>query len=147
MKHTKEYFRQICYESQSATEACRKLGLHFNTFKKYALRWECYITNQRGKGISKPAGSRKIPLSDILNGEQPQYQTNKLKKRLIAEGVKQEMCEQCKCGTVWQGQPLVLHLDHIDGDRHNHTLQNLQLLCPNCHSQTETYCGRNTSKG
>jgi hypothetical protein len=84
----------------------------------------------------------KYELSDILNGMHPQYQTNKLKGRLIEEKVKENRCEECSI-TSWNGKALTLHLDHIDGDCHNHRLVNLRLLCPNCHSQTVTYCGKN----
>lgn len=84
----------------------------------------------------------KIPLQEILEGLHPHYQTFKLKKRLISEGVKENKCEICEI-TEWLGQPMTMHLDHINGDSHNHTYKNLRLLCPNCHSQTDTWCGKN----
>jgi hypothetical protein len=52
-------------------------------------------------------------------------------------------CSLCPCTDEWNGLKLVLHLDHIDGDSDNDRLSNVRLLCPNCHSQTETYCSRN----
>lgn len=62
------------------------------------------------------------------------------KKRLIKLGVK----EQCSCGQgpVWMGKPLTLQVDHIDGDRFNNLISNLRILCPNCHTQTETYSSK-----
>jgi 5-methylcytosine-specific restriction endonuclease McrA len=84
----------------------------------------------------------KIPLSEILEGLHPHYQTFKLKNRLINEGVKENKCENCDI-TDWLGQSMTMHLDHIDGNSHNHTYKNLRLLCPNCHSQTDTWCGKN----
>ena len=83
----------------------------------------------------------KIPLEEILDGKHPQYQTNKLKNRMISEGVLENKCESCGL-TEWLGNTLTLHLDHIDGNNHNHTRNNLRLLCPNCHSQTDTWCGK-----
>jgi 5-methylcytosine-specific restriction endonuclease McrA len=68
-----------------------------------------------------------------------------LKRRLIEEGLLEPRCRQCGID-AWQGQPIVLHLDHINGIRNDHRLENLRLLCPNCHSQTETYCGRNKGR-
>jgi len=63
-----------------------------------------------------------------------------LKKYL--ENSKGYKCETCDI-SEWQGQPLSLHLDHIDGNSDNNFPNNLRLLCPNCHSQTETFSGRN----
>jgi 5-methylcytosine-specific restriction endonuclease McrA len=84
----------------------------------------------------------KIPLNEILEGKHPSYQTLKLKKRMIKDGIKENKCEIC--GIVeWNSNPLAMQLDHIDGNSHNHKLENLRLTCPNCHSQTETYCGKN----
>lgn len=56
-------------------------------------------------------------------------------------------CSKCSCGELWQGEKLVLHVDHKDGDSQNNSLENLQVLCPNCHSQTPTYGGRNRGNG
>lgn len=52
-------------------------------------------------------------------------------------------CFECGISETYNGKPIVLHCDHIDGDSDNNKLTNLRLLCPNCHSQTDTYCGRN----
>jgi len=84
----------------------------------------------------------KFILDDILQDKHPQYPTIKLKKRLLKERIFENKCQNC--GIVeWNGNPLVMHLDHIDGNSHNHKLENLRMLCPNCHSQTDTYCGKN----
>lgn len=95
-------------------------------------------------GLSFTAGGlqNKIDLNEILEGKHPHYQTLKLKKRLIKEKVLDEKCSVCGINE-WNEKPISLQLDHIDGDSHNHTLKNLRLICPNCHSQTETYCGKN----
>ena len=59
------------------------------------------------------------------------------------EEIKEEKCEVCGI-TEWFGEKLSFELDHIDGDRTNHKLENIRIICPNCHSQTETYRGKNT---
>ena len=88
----------------------------------------------------------QIPLSEILEGKHPSYQTLKLKKRLISSNILVYECSEC--GIIdWNGNPIALQLDHIDGNPHNHVLSNLRLICPNCHSQTDTYCGRNKQSG
>jgi 5-methylcytosine-specific restriction endonuclease McrA len=65
-----------------------------------------------------------------------------LKRRLIAAGIKENRCEICGI-TEWLDRPLAMQLHHVNGDGHDNRLANLQLLCPNCHSQTDTYGGRN----
>ena len=91
----KEYFVKVCNESKTMAEASRILNLHFNTFKKYALKFNCYKPNQGGKGIISGPSERRIKTEDILNGLYPNYQTFKLKKRLIIEGIKEDKCELC----------------------------------------------------
>lgn len=84
-----------------------------------------------------------IELQEILDGLHPTYQTAKLKERLIRAGLKINACEECGIQDVYNGKPIVMHLDHVDGNSCNHRLLNLRMLCPNCHSQTATYSGRN----
>lgn len=84
-----------------------------------------------------------LKLLEILDGLHPTYQTAKLKKLLIAAGLKTNTCEECGISEMYNGKPIVMHLDHVDGNSMNHQLSNLKMLCPNCHSQTPTYSGRN----
>lgn len=137
-----EYFIKVCHESDSMSQAAAILGIHFNTFKNKAIKLGCYKPNQSGKGMVKKDNGNKIPLFDILNGKHNQYQTNKLKKRLIKEGLLENKCSKCEL-IEWNSEPLIMELDHIDGNRTNHSLDNLRLLCPNCHSQTDTFRGKN----
>lgn len=57
-----------------------------------------------------------------------------------------EFCFECDQGGVWNNKPLMLQVDHIDGDSDNNKEDNLRLLCPNCHTQTDTFCGGGTPK-
>lgn len=141
----KSEFVKICDESISMAQACSKLNMHFNTFKRYALKFDCYTPNQGGKGMSKPSPHTKIPTNEILEGRHPQYQTYKLKNRLISEGVFNNVCFECGL-TEWNGKELVMELDHINGDPTDHRKDNLRMLCPNCHAQTPTHRGLNAVK-
>ncbi|MBW4429374.1 MAG: HNH endonuclease [Nostoc desertorum CM1-VF14] len=92
------------------------------------------------------SNSRKIeiPLEKLLI-DGTEVHTHRLKKRLIKVGLLEEKCYECGV-LYWQEKKLSLHLDHIDGNRKNNKLENLRLLCPNCHSLTETYCGNKNKK-
>lgn len=146
IKVTDEQIVYVAKNSKSATEAASKLGIKYETFRVHAKRLNVFRTNQSGKGTNKPKedGLGKIPLNDIFEGKYPHYQSNKLRKRLFSEGHKKEKCEVCGLSD-WLGKKISLELDHKDGNRYNHNLNNLQILCPNCHSQTDTYRGKNKS--
>lgn len=121
-------------------EAASKFNINFKTFRKYAKQLGVWKPNPAGKGISKkvPIGDKKFELLDVLAGKHPQYGSHKLRVRLIEEGLKEDKCEICGIHE-WNSKPLSKHLDHIDGDHHNHELSNLRILCPNCHQQTDTH--------
>ncbi|MGB3852153.1 MAG: HNH endonuclease signature motif containing protein [Tunicatimonas sp.] len=136
-----EHFVEICKSANSMAEAASKLGLHFNSFKKRACELGCYAPNQAGVGISK--SKPWIPLEEIIESNlHPYYQTYKLKQRLLAKGIKKNQCE--RCGIIeWNGKSINVELHHIDGNRTNHFIDNLMMLCPNCHSQTINYRAKN----
>lgn len=73
------------------------------------------------------------------------YQNSSYIKRCCFKyNLLQEKCYACGIGPTWNGKPLTLQLDHIDGNRYNNDLDNLQILCPNCHSQTPTFASKRT---
>jgi len=83
-----------------------------------------------------------MPLEKLLGA--PRHRGH-VKQRLIKLGLKEDRCEICGISD-WLGAPLSLPLHHVNGDRHDNRLENLQLLCPNCHSQTENFAGRNVRR-
>lgn len=88
-----------------------------------------------------------IPLSEILVEDSAYTNITRLKIRLLREGLLEPKCYAVDCGlTEWKGKPISLQLDHINGDNLDHRIENLRLLCPNCHSQTDTFAGKNKRK-
>ena len=83
-----------------------------------------------------------MPLALVMV-ENSTYNRGNLKERLLAEGIKQPVCEMCGQGDVWNGRRMSLVLDHINGVHDDHRLENLRIVCPNCNATLETHCGRN----
>lgn len=144
-----EDFSKIIKESTSYAECCRKIGYSINgkwgTIKikercqQLGLSTNHFSQSQEvhGKGV------RYTNLDDILIENSPYKNINSLKNRLINEGKMEYKCVKCGNLGEWLGKPLSLQLDHINGNPTDHRLSNLQFLCPNCHSQTETFSGKN----
>ena len=106
------------------------------------------LPKYRGKGWNKGLrglGKPRRTLESILK-RGTTYQSFKLKKRLIAQGVKQKRCELCGWRRRSVDGRIPLELDHINGDRYDNRLKNLRILCPNCHSLQSTHRGLNITK-
>jgi hypothetical protein len=132
-------FIKIVRECKTMHYASRRVGMAYSTFVRKAKTLGCYNPNPGGKGTSKPS-SISIPLNEILEGRHPQYQTYKLKLRLLSEGLIKDECSECGWNLKPKGAKLTpCELDHVDGDPTNHKPENLRMLCPNCHSLTKTY--------
>ena len=99
-----------------------------------------YDAVRRGDLASRPG---RLALDELLVAGTHRSR-GYLKRRLLAAGLKETACERCGI-SEWGGRPLSLALHHVNGDRLDNRLENLELLCPNCHSQTENFSGRNGS--
>ena len=150
MKHsyTIEEFKSAVQGSYSIAQALTKLGVsprggNYRVFKKFEKLYEIDTSHFTGQGHlrGKTHNFNTIPLGEILIKDY-EYSSNKLRKRLISEGIKEHKCECCGLNE-WLGEPIPLELDHIDGDHYNNILENLKILCPNCHAKTPTYRGKN----
>lgn len=136
----KDLIIECCESSLTMAEAARKAEIPHMTFKRYATQLGVYRPNQSGKGTRRPL----ISLEDVFSGKKKMRSYN-LRIRLIVEGYKKNECERCHT-IEWQGEVLVLELDHKNGNNKDNRLENLQILCPNCHSLTPTFRGRNHKK-
>ena len=135
---TKKMVEDAIENTKSQSQASRWIGVSFNTYKKYAKYyglWEQHL-NKSGKGIKKGFGSYVIKLEEIFNGRKApsKYTKSVFKKRLLSENYLIEECSICE----WNEPRLTdgkvcLNLDYIDGGSDNKSLENIRLLCPNCH--------------
>lgn len=140
---TDEQFIEAVQTSHSIVDVLikLKLGIHsrnYDTFYYNQARLNLNISHFTGKTV----GRRNIkPLSEILIKDSRCGDTYRIKNRLLKEKVLPYLCYICKI-TEWLEKPISLELHHINGDSRDHRIENLQLLCPNCHSQTESYAKR-----
>ena len=141
----KEIIKNAIKDGGSMLGAGKKLGMTKYHFERIAKKFKLWAPNQCGAGKSKKRSIGFFKLADIFNGKHPQYSTNTLKQRLISEGIKANKCEICSV-SEWMGKELTCQLDHINGVSNDHRLENLRIVCPNCHSQTDTFCGKNKGK-
>lgn len=157
-KYTDDQIRKAVLESESYYGVLRKLDLklcggNHAQIKKRIKDLNLGISHFTGKGWCTGDKHKRlinafvnIPLEKILIKNSDYLSTTGLKKKLFKANLLNNRCYVCDIGPEWNNKPLTLQLDHIDGDRTNNLLTNLRLLCPNCHSQTETFSGCNSRK-
>ena len=150
-KWTGEQLRQAVADNLSVAGVIRQLGLipaggnyqsvqaRINDLQLDTSHFTGQGWNQGMKFIPKEAQ----PLDEILV-DGSSYQSYKLLRRLLKEGRKEHRCEHCG-NTEWMGKPIMLELHHRNGKRTDNRLQNLLVLCPNCHALTDNYRGKKKS--
>lgn len=149
---TKEEIIELVNNHSSIRQILITLGKSSNgsgaykTFKRRCNMLDIKLPEFNSK-YNRPYGKiGKIPLEYILIENSTYQNTNNLKNRLVTEGILEYKCECCDNDGQWMGKTISLHLDHINGINNDNRLENLRLLCPNCHSQTETYSGKRLKK-
>lgn len=134
--------RNAVKESINFTEVLEKLGIPRQGNNSTTLK---RLLIENNIDYSHFTGRARSYITNYVNAEtylenQSTITTSRLKYKLLKEGLIESKCDICGI-TDWLGKQLTFQLHHIDGNNKNNALDNLQLLCPNCHSQTENYCG------
>lgn len=152
-RNTDEEYIEAAKKSISIAGMCKYLGRNpcgagYYLMKKKIEELKIDTSHFLGRGWNKGgenlSKNEKIPDEEVFK-EHSSYQSSKLKDRLIKGGYKEEKCE--KCGrTEWEGDKIPLQTHHINGVRDDNRIENLLLLCPNCHAQTDNYCSKNVKK-
>ena len=129
-------------QNQSKAFICRQLQCKPETLNGYLQKMGIdYQGNQSGKGIKHdPKYKTAVEYSQGAN-----VKSYRLKEKLVRDGLKEDKCEICGV-SLWNGVKLPLELHHKDGNHYNNNLDNLQILCPNCHSIQEGNAGSNIRK-
>lgn len=149
--YSKEDFIEAWNSSRSIAECLRKLhkrdrGGNYRVANETAAELGLSSEHMDGqgwnKGIMIPTPAR--PLEELLV-EGSKVSSSKLRVRLLREGLFEYRCYSCEL-TEWMGKPIPLELEHINGVHRDNRIENLTLLCPNCHAQTDTYRGKNQKR-
>lgn len=143
-----EELRAVVETSKTISDVLRKLNIvisggNYKLIKKLCKEYNIDITHFDGKSWRLgQVYDFKIKTEYILENKF-EISRNQLKKRLLDEGLLEYKCK--KCGNIgeWMGEKISLELDHINGVNNDNRLENLRILCPNCHSQTQTYRNKN----
>ncbi len=150
IKYTKAQFINAVADSFSTSQALKKLnvkpfGGNYAVFNKYVkeLKLDTSHFTKQGWSKGKTIGP-KVPIEIYLNNEKP-IGSNSLKEKLLKFGLLKRQCSLCQ-NIEWFGKAIPIELHHIDGNNKNNNLANLQILCPNCHTFTDNYRGKNIGK-
>lgn len=139
---TDDQLKECVKQSTSMFEVVEKLGLSKTGSVHQLVTRYVRELNLDTSHFSGSRNSSFIPTDKILVKDSTYRSNTRLKDRILKEKLLEYKCSRCGI-TEWLGAPIVLQLDHVNGNNRDNELVNLRMLCPNCHSQTETYGGRN----
>ena len=145
-KFSKEYVKNIVKQCSSIADFCRYVGWkprgdNYRIFHKYVYEYDLDISHF----IGYKSNTKKNNSEEYLIQNSYKITSNRLLKKLLEEGKKEYKCECCGL-SEWNGKSISLELHHINGEHYDNRIENIQVLCPNCHAQTENYRGKQGKK-
>lgn len=142
----KQLLQQLVKECNSFSEILRKQGKAISGASVKLLKQKLENYGISYQFVSESLKEKETKTLEEILIEGSSYKPQDLKKRLIKAGLKSDICEICGQSNVWNGKPLVLQLDHINGNHYDNRLENLRVVCPNCHTQTDTFANKKNKK-
>lgn len=143
---TNEQLTEAIKTSFSKLEAIQKMGLKipgsYKVVNKYIRILNLDISHFTTQSERSIKSAKPIYTDEQVFCKESDVDTSVVKTRILRQNLLPYLCVECGVTNTYNNKPLNLQLDHKDGDNRNNELSNLRYLCPNCHSQTETYCGR-----
>lgn len=142
-------FAKLVAQSKTYTEILNYWGFDHRGYYSRALRARIKQDKIDDSHIKQYSSGEKAGwktgrhLDEYLVLHGPNIHGSELKRKLIKAGIKSNICEECGQEPIWNNKPLTLQLDHINGNSADNRIENLRILCPHCHSQTDTFAGRN----
>lgn len=143
---SKEQAEKVCKEVFTVADFCRKVGWkprgeNYKTFYKYVKDYNLDTSHFTGQKTNLGNKNKCGISNEEYFKDGKLIKGSELLQRLVNKVGREYKCEKCGI-SKWNGKDLKLQVHHIDGNHFNNTLENLQILCPNCHSQTDTFSGK-----
>jgi hypothetical protein len=141
-----DVFRELVSKSSTYVEVLKKLSLNPYGGANITLRNRIVHENIDTSHFKQKRINKTYSLNEILIKNSTYTNRTKLKERLLKNSFLENKCYECGINNNWNGKPLSLQLEHINGINNDNRIENLILLCPNCHSQTDTFAGKKNKK-
>ena len=153
-KYTRDQIAEAVRQSTSVVQVLRHLGVKYRSgeawrlVRSYIAEYKLDTTHFKGHGQNKgkPSIRRKTPDQVLVVLDGVYRENGRILRRALLELGVQHTCLECGQSPMWRGKPLVLQVDHQNGDWKDCRRENLRFLCPNCHSQTESFGTRGMAR-